>query len=218
MSDESYSRDQVEELVARAIAAISNRHSITSRSLLTGEADVITLQVDATFKNGTQPTSIRDWQKLTAGVLRRSLEIEEVTFGKISLAKIDPDVNEICCLVDVPADQANEIFEKMDEVRLPAGVNIVSCPTLPTLLRDPDQRYDRYGDRGDRRGGGGYGRGNGGRGGGRGGGYGRGNDRRGGGGGGGYGRDRRGGGGGGGRSWDQGGGGGKGRAYTPRSR
>ena len=52
-----------EVLVARAMAAISNRQKITSRSLLTGEAGVMTLQVDAVFKNGSQPEAVHDWQK-----------------------------------------------------------------------------------------------------------------------------------------------------------
>jgi len=54
---------EMEELVARAIAAISNRQKITSRSLLTGEKDVMTIRIDAVFKNGTQPALVQDWQK-----------------------------------------------------------------------------------------------------------------------------------------------------------
>ena len=55
--------ETVELLLARCMAAISNRQSITSRSLLTGEKDTMTLQVDAVFKNGSQPAVVQDWQK-----------------------------------------------------------------------------------------------------------------------------------------------------------
>ena len=54
---------RVEQLLARCMAAISNRQKITSRSLLTGEADLMTIQVDAVFKNGSQPATVQDWQK-----------------------------------------------------------------------------------------------------------------------------------------------------------
>ena len=60
---------------------------------------------------------MRDWQKLTAGVLRRSLDIEDIKFGKTSLAKVagGPGTGErslgsssVCCLIDVPAQQGQE--------------------------------------------------------------------------------------------------------------
>ena len=75
-----YSAVQVEELVSRCLAAISNRGSISSRSVLSGEKDVMTMQVDAMFKNGTTPANNKDWQRLFLGVLRRSFEIEDVKF------------------------------------------------------------------------------------------------------------------------------------------
>ena len=110
-----YSAEQVEELLARCLAAISNRNSISSRcvrarlytvhsprtfpfcqlsgptpltslqfptslfhsllshfsltllctcrSVLSGDKDVMTMQVDAMFKNGTTPTTNKDWQR-----------------------------------------------------------------------------------------------------------------------------------------------------------
>ena len=109
-----YSAEQVEELLARCLAAISNRNSISSRyvrantscffllpfllsnlshtshfsaldklystistskslfphllycllrSVLSGDKDVMTMQVDAMFKNGTSPTTNKDWQR-----------------------------------------------------------------------------------------------------------------------------------------------------------
>ena len=174
MPRETYTADEVEELMARAIAAISNRQSLTSRSLLTGEADVTTMQVDAVFKNGSQPTSMRDWQKLTAGVLRRSLDIEDIKFGKTSLAKVagGPGTGErslgsssVCCLIDVPAQQGQKVLEMLDSVTLPAGVNLEACKTLPELIRDPSDRYhqDYRGGGGRRYGGGGRNYGGGGR-------------------------------------------------------
>lgn len=75
-----YSAVQVEDLLSRCLAAISNRGSISSRSVLSGEKDVMTMQVDAMFKNGTTPANNKDWQRLFLGVLRRSFEIEDVKF------------------------------------------------------------------------------------------------------------------------------------------
>ena len=54
---------QLEMLVAKCLAAISNRNTITSRSLLTGQQEYTTLQVEALFKNGSSPDNIRDWQR-----------------------------------------------------------------------------------------------------------------------------------------------------------
>jgi hypothetical protein len=50
------------------------------RSVLSGEKDVMTMQIDAMFKNGTTPSNNKDWQRLFLGVLRRSFEIEDVKF------------------------------------------------------------------------------------------------------------------------------------------
>jgi hypothetical protein len=78
--NKAYSAVQVEDLLSRCLAAISNRGSISSRSVLSGEKDVMTMQVDAMFKNGTTPANNKDWQRLFLGVLRRSFEIEDVKF------------------------------------------------------------------------------------------------------------------------------------------
>jgi hypothetical protein len=48
--------------------------------VLSGEKDVMTMQIDAMFKNGTTPSNNKDWQRLFLGVLRRSFEIEDVKF------------------------------------------------------------------------------------------------------------------------------------------
>lgn len=55
--------EKYELLVAKCLAAMSNRKSMTSRSLLTGESSMTTLQVEAVFKNGTSPDNVRDWQR-----------------------------------------------------------------------------------------------------------------------------------------------------------
>ena len=56
--------EKYELLVAKCLAAMSNRKSIRSRSLQSGESGWTTLQVEAVFKNGTSPDNIRDWQRL----------------------------------------------------------------------------------------------------------------------------------------------------------
>jgi ATP-dependent RNA helicase DDX21 len=61
--NELYSAPQVEELMARCLAALSNRDHITSRSVLNGDRDVMTIQVDAVFRNGSTPSTTRDWQR-----------------------------------------------------------------------------------------------------------------------------------------------------------
>lgn len=182
---EVYSADEVEELMARAIAAISGRQTITSRSLLTGEPDMITLQVDAVFRNGSQPSTMRDWQKLSAGVLKRSLDIESIRFGKTSLAKTIQNEHlegenlgsgAVCCLLDIPVQQGSKILQLLDEVSLPSGVEMQVCKSLPHLIPDATNRnfnvggrsYGSRGDRGGYRGRGGASSGGGGGGGGRG--------------------------------------------------
>lgn len=55
--------EKYELLVAKCLAAMSNRKSMTSRSLQTGEKGMTTLQVEAVFKNGTSPDNVRDWQR-----------------------------------------------------------------------------------------------------------------------------------------------------------
>lgn len=162
---EVYSADEVEELMARAIAAISGRQTITSRSLLTGEPGMTTLQVDAVFRNGSQPSTMRDWQKLTAGVLKRSLNIDSIRFGKASLARTAKEETgdtigggAMCCLLDVPVKQGSEIVQLLDEISLPAGVVMQACKSLPQLIPDPsDRRFDdgsrSYGGRGGSSGG-----------------------------------------------------------------
>eukprot|EP00607_Mallomonas_marina_P009576 CAMPEP_0182418870 /NCGR_PEP_ID=MMETSP1167-20130531/3245_1 /TAXON_ID=2988 /ORGANISM="Mallomonas Sp, Strain CCMP3275" /LENGTH=778 /DNA_ID=CAMNT_0024593327 /DNA_START=198 /DNA_END=2530 /DNA_ORIENTATION=- len=143
------SLEPMEELLARCLAAISNRDSITCRSILTGETDTMSIEVHATFKNGSVPTSIRDWQRVTAGVMKRVLnEEKELRFGKMSLARAAGQ--SLFFVVDMPLVQGNELLQAVREhgpTRLPQGVRLCQCDVLPSLLEDPD-RYrerDRYG-------------------------------------------------------------------------
>lgn len=99
-----------------------------------------------------------------AGVLRRSLEIEDVKFSKTALARTAE--RQLVCLVDMPYERAASIIAMLSSTPLPQGVSIKQCQVLPMLIPDRDSRGD------DRRGGGSY-RG----GGGGGGGYRGGNDR-----------------------------------------
>ena len=75
-----------EMLIARCLAAISNRNQISSRSTLTGEPDMISIEFHAKFKNGTSPGNTRDWRKLIVGVFARSMGIRDVRFGKVVMA------------------------------------------------------------------------------------------------------------------------------------
>lgn len=152
-----YSVEDMEDLVSRCLAAISNRNSITSRSMLTGEENVMTLQVDAVFKNGTTPETTRDWTKLITGVLHRSLGLEDIKFGKMTMAR-GANKN-LCVLVDMPFDQATEVLDMLETTKLPQGVNLAPCESLPNLIAERSDRSpsDRFGG-GSRYGGGGGGR------------------------------------------------------------
>ena len=185
--DDASNPEVIENLLARCIAAISNRNNIASRSALTGEENMMTVQVNAVFRNGSTPETVRDWQKLINGILKRSCGIMDVRFGKMSMGR-GTDRN-LCALVDFPYDQGVEILEALADAVLPQGVGIKQCEQLPQLVQERGS-YSRDS----------YGGGGGGGGGGRGGGYG---DR------GGYGSGSRGGGG-----WNRPSEGG--RAYKPR--
>ena len=64
-----------------------------------GEREVMTIQVDAMFKNGTTPTTNRDFQRLFTGVLRRSFEIEDIKVLRMSMARNDK--RQLCGLFDL---------------------------------------------------------------------------------------------------------------------
>ena len=59
----------------------------------------MTIQVDAMFKNGTTPTTNRDFQRLFTGVLRRSFEIEDIKVLRMSMARNDK--RQLCGLFDL---------------------------------------------------------------------------------------------------------------------
>lgn len=198
----AYSQGDVEKLVARCLAAVSNRNSVSSRSLLSGQSGFTTLQIEAVFRNGSSPDNIRDWQRygplcswfhlpftsyfvlhipplvcrLFAGVLRRSLEMEDVSFGKMALGWVG---GQSVAVVDLDSETAQAVLARLQQgepeeeegtadgkVALPPGLKITACQKLPDRmldsLRDRDSDRGGYGDRG----GGGYSRGGGGGGGG----------------------------------------------------
>ena len=149
----------MERLLAKCIAAISNRQEISERSLLTGEEGVKTIQFEAVFRNGSTPESVRDWQRLVNGILRRSLGVEDAKFGKISMARSSTR-NNLCVLVDFTCEQADTILSALndDEVKIPGGVKIHECHQLPPLVQEARRDYA-----GNRYEGVGYGRSGGGR-------------------------------------------------------
>lgn len=167
----SPSAEDMEELVSKCLAAISNRQSIASRSMLTGEENLVTIQVEAVFKNGTTPETTRDWTKLITGVLHRSLGLEDMKFGKMTMAR-GPNRN-LCVLVDMPTEQAMEVLEMVENTKLPQGVTLVPCEVLPPLISERSDRYGGGGSSSRYGGGGGGGYSGGGRGGYSGGGGGR---------------------------------------------
>ena len=94
-------------------------------------------------------------RRLVAGVLRRSLEIDDVQFSKTALART-PD-RQIVCLVDMKYERGASILAQLSSTKLPQGVNIKQCEVLPMLIPDRDRGYeDRRGGGGYRGGGGGY--------------------------------------------------------------
>ena len=139
------------------------------------------------------------------GVLRKSFDINDAKFGKMSMARSEN--RRLCVLVDFPYQQGKKIMDALDSevALLPQGVTLKPCHSLPSLITERSGYGDRGGDR-DRS----YSRG----------GYSGGGDRRtysggGGGGGGRGGGDRYGGGGGGGGRY--GGGGGRDGGYRSSS-
>ena len=154
--DAVYSVEEVEGILSRCLAAISNRQTITSRSMLTGELNTLTLQVEAVFKNGTSPETTRDWTKLITGILYRTLGLDDIRFGKMTLAR--GANRNLCCLVDVSAELGHEVLTMLEATKLPSGVSIAQCETLPQLISDTSSRfsddrgsYRRYDDSRERK-------------------------------------------------------------------
>ena len=134
--DESESNvtEKYERLLAKCLAAISNRGSISTRSLQTGESGLMTLHVEAVFKNGTSPDNVFDWRRLFAGVLKRSLGMEDVMVGKVAMGRSDSRAP--CAVVDVPYEDGQEILTALETIKLPQGLNIRECDVLPAIMND----------------------------------------------------------------------------------
>jgi len=173
--------DNAEDVVARCLAAISKRTTkAQSRSLLTGEAGLVTLEMS---NNRGRPVSAGDVM-FTVGKLSRMSQREgdEVSF-ETDVGKIQANHETGICIFDMGIDDANKLVEFCKTVEA-GGAEI---KILDELEIERGRDFGRQGGRGGGRGGrggygrGGYGRGGYGRGGGRGGGRGRGGYGRGGG-------------------------------------
>lgn len=105
----------------------------------------MTMQVDAMFKNGTTPSNNKDWQRLFLGVLRRSFEMEDVKFLRMSMAR--NEARDLCALVDLSFEVGMQIMDSMESAGLPSGVSITHCTVLPPLVSDRSER-PAYSDRG----------------------------------------------------------------------
>lgn len=131
---ESNVTEKYERLLAKCLAAISNRQSISTRSLQTGESGLMTLHVEAVFKNGTSPDNVFDWRRLFMGVLKRSLGMEDVMVGKVAMGRSDSRAP--CAVVDVPYEDGQEIMTALQTIKLPQGLNIRECDVLPSSMID----------------------------------------------------------------------------------
>jgi len=175
-----------EDIVARCLAAISKRTTkAQSRSLLTGEAGLVTLEMR---NNKGRPVSAGDVM-FTVGKLARMSQREgdDVTFDS-DVGKIEPNHQTGICIFDMGVEDAKKLVEFCKTVEA-GGADI---KILDELEIERGRNFGQ-GGRGGGRGGRGRGRGGGrgrGRGYDRGGGYNR-NDNRHGGGGRGYRRESR---------------------------
>ena len=72
--------------------------------------------------------------RLFSGVLKRSFDMDEVRFGRVAIGRTENRAP--CALVDVPSDTAESILDAIEETKLPAGLGIKQCETLPHLVPD----------------------------------------------------------------------------------
>mmetsp|Transcript_59682 Transcript_59682/g.121692 ORF Transcript_59682/g.121692 Transcript_59682/m.121692 type:complete len:849 (-) Transcript_59682:1378-3924(-) len=159
-----------EDVVARCLAAISKRTTkAQSRSLLTGEAGLVTLEMS---NNRGRPVSAGDVM-FTVGKLARMSQREgdDVTFES-DVGKIQPNHETGISIFDMGVEDAKKLVEFSKTVEA-GGADF---KILDELEIERGRNFGRQGGRGGGRGGrggrGGYGRGGRGRGGGgRGGGY-----------------------------------------------
>lgn len=143
--------------------------------MLTGQPGFTTLQVEAVFRNGSTPTSVRDWSSLVAGMLARSLDIQDVRLGKVALGRVPVPGGgsysrdkQLVALVDVEDELAQQVLERLQiseqiatdpdsEVEVhgdspPAGIKMAACAQLPELVVDRTERDYSSRSRGEFRG------------------------------------------------------------------
>jgi len=153
--------DTLEDIVARCLAAISRRgSSVNSRSLLTGEEGLVTVQMSN--ENGNR-VAARDVM-FTVGKLSRlsQKEGEESAFDS-DIGKIQSNADSSTAIFDMGVEDAKRLVEFSKDI--PAGG---ACfEVLKELAVERDRNFGRGGGggRGGRGGGGGGYRGGGGRGG-----------------------------------------------------
>ena len=85
--------------------------------------------------------------RLFTGVLRRSFEIEDIKYMRMSMARNDK--RNLCALIDLDQATGMIIMDNLETAGLPQGVSLKHCTQLPQLV---SERSDSYGG-----GGGGYG-------------------------------------------------------------
>ena len=61
------------ELLCCSIIKLCWILALVHRSILTGEPDLMTLEVHAVFRNGSSPSSVRDWQRYLSARLSTCL-------------------------------------------------------------------------------------------------------------------------------------------------
>ncbi len=87
--------------------------------------------------------------------MKRSLNIEEIKVGKISIGRTD--YRTPCALIDVPDSLGETILEALEQIKLPQGLSIKQCQVLPYVTPDysNESSRGRYEGRGGGGGGGG---------------------------------------------------------------
>jgi hypothetical protein len=74
-----------------------------------------------------------------AGVFKKSLNLENIKFGKTSLGRIERSKN-FCALIDMDSEKALEILTLISKSQLPSGIVIKECDALPSSLVDEQQQ------------------------------------------------------------------------------
>lgn len=149
-------------MVARCLAVISNRLSVSTRSLLTGATDTTTLSIDARYKDNSTPLTTNEWHRSVSGIVKKLLDMPTARIGMMSMAR-DPATNAVFLLADFNEADAAEILKRMGKLseENKKGLSIRVCDTLPELVQDDSYQPYAAGMRSGG-GGGGYGGGGGG--------------------------------------------------------